>query len=212
MYGHRRLLDRAHEAPAARTAGEVEETAGLCPGGRCVPHSADVSRPGEVGQLVDRCLAEFGRLDVLVNNAGVAPWSKAAEMSDDEFARVMAVNVHAVFYTCRRAWPALLESRGTIINISSLAAHDPFPGLAVYGATKAWVNTFSRALAEEGRPHGVKVFALGPGAVETVMLRTGLPDFPPEKTMDPDHVAGVVEWLLDDRCRFATGQTIYIRR
>jgi NAD(P)-dependent dehydrogenase (short-subunit alcohol dehydrogenase family) len=124
----------------------------------------------------------------------------------------VAVNIHSVFFGCRAAWPLLRRSRGTIINVSSMAAVDPFPGFAAYGASKAWVNTFTRGLADEGRAHGIKVFAVGPGAVETGLLRQRFPDFPAERTLQPDDVAGMVEWLLDERCQYATGQTIYVRK
>ena len=89
---------------------------------------------------------------------------------------------------------------------------DPFPGFAVYGATKAWVNIFTHALAGEGKKAGIKVFGVGPGAVETQMLRKPFPDFPADQALQPDDIAGAVEWLLDERCVHMTGQTIYVRR
>ena len=203
----------ANVLAVARTPRELAETVKLCgAGGRCVAHTADVSRADEVAAMVARCGDEFGGLDALINNAGVAPLSSIEAMGDATFAELMAVNVHSVFFACRAAWPWLKRSKGTIISISSMAAADPFPGFAAYGATKAWVNTFTRGLADEGREHGIKVFAVGPGAVETQMLRGPLPDFPAEKTLRPDDVAGMVEWLLDERCQYATGQTIYVRK
>ena len=203
----------ANVLAVARTARELSETVKLCAaGGRCVAHTADVSRADEVAGMVARCADEFGGLDALINNAGVAPLSSIEALSDAAFAELMAVNVHSVFFACRAAWPWLKRSRGTIVNISSMAAADPFLGFAAYGATKAWVNTFTRGLADEGRAVGVKVFALGPGAVETQLLRGRFPDFPAEKALRPDDVAGMVEWLLDERCQYAAGQTIYVRR
>jgi len=203
----------ANVLAVARTARDLEETARLCgPGGRCATHVADVSRGNDVAGMVKCCTDEFGRLDALINNAGVAPLSLIEQMDDATFAELMAVNVQAVFYTCRAAWPWLRKSGGTIVSISSVAAIDPFTGFAAYGATKAWVNTFMHGLADEGRAHGIKVFAVAPGAVETQMLRGPFPDFPAEKTLQPDDVAGMVEWLLDERCQYATGETIYVRK
>lgn len=200
----------------ARTSSDLAETTALCAGNqtdhRCVALTADLSVPTQVEGSIDRCLETFGWLDVLVNNAGVAPLSTIEEMSAAAFNETMAVNVNAVFLACRKAWPALVRGQGTIINISSLAAVDPFPGFTVYGATKAWVNAFTRGLADEGRAHGIRAFALALGAVETPLLRSLFPGFPADRTLPPDDVAGVVEWLIDERCGCATGQTICLKR
>lgn len=199
---------------AARTARDLEETVIACAAhdGPCIAQVTDVTRPEAVEQLVRRCEAEFGRLDVLINNAGTAPLAPIDEMTLEVFDRLVATNVHSIFYACRAAWPLLKATHGTIINISSLAALDPFPGFAAYGATKAWVNTFTHSLANEGKPFGITAFALAPGAVETQALRGLFPDLPTEEALQPDDVAGVVELLLDERWRHATGQTIYVRR
>jgi NAD(P)-dependent dehydrogenase (short-subunit alcohol dehydrogenase family) len=203
----------ANVVAAARTAKDLDETARLCAGGgHCLTQVADLSRADGVAGVVARCGEEFGRVDALVNNAGVAPLALIEKMDDAAFAELMAVNVGAVFFACRAAWPWLKKTRGTIVSISSLAAVDPFTGFAAYGATKAWVNTFTRGLADEGREFGIKVFALGPGAVETQMLRGPFPDFPADKTLGADEVAGMVEWLLDERCQYASGETIYVRK
>lgn len=198
----------------SRTLRELEETASACQSGpgSCTPIVADVTLPASVQGLVRDVLAKVGRLDALVNNAGVAPLAPIDQMHDADFERLIDVNVRAVFHGCRAAWPALQRAGGTIVNISSLAADDPFPGFAAYGGTKAFVNTFSRALAGEGKPFGIKVFAVAPGAVETEMLRGPFPDFPAEQTLDPDHVAAVVEWCLDPRCTYASGETIRVKK
>jgi NAD(P)-dependent dehydrogenase (short-subunit alcohol dehydrogenase family) len=198
----------------ARTAGDLEETAAQAAGlpGSCAAHAADVTCSGQVDGFVKAALERFGRLDALVNNAGVAPLCGLEQITDTLLAETLAVNVQAVVYTCRAAWPALRRSRGTIINLSSMSADDPFPGFALYGATKAWVNVFSRALAAEGKEAGIKVFAVGPGAVETRMLRKAFPEFPADQTLQPDDIAAAVEWLLDERAEHMTGQTLYVRK
>jgi len=198
----------------ARTAKDLKETASQASGmpGKVLPHKADVTRSEQVDAFVRRAVAEFGRLDVLVNNAGAAPLCKIDEITDSLLDDTLAVNVRAVVYACRSAWPALTRSRGAIVNISSLAALDPFPGFALYGGTKAWVNTFSQALAGEGKPLGIRVFSLGPGAVETKMLRKVFPDLPADQALQPDEVAAAVEWLLDERAEHTSGQTLYIRK
>lgn len=203
----------ANVAAAARTPADLETTIAQISGnpGRCIGVVTDVTDSAQVNRLVSRTHEEFGRIDVLVNNAGMAPLSPMASMTDELFLQTSAVNINAVFYTCRATWQHLSASHGTIINISSLAAFDPFPGFAVYGATKAWVNLFTKAIADEGKKLGIRAFAIAPGAVETEMLRAAFPTFPAGQTLDPDHVAGMVELLLDERTRPASGQVIQVK-
>ena len=99
-----------------------------------------------------------------------------------------------------------------IISTSSCASVDPFPGFAAYGASKSWVNAWTKALAEEGRLIGIRVFAVAPGAVETRMLRDAFPEFPSDQTLQPSDVADVVFTVADPTCRHATGQTIFVKK
>lgn len=198
---------------AARTQSDLETTvaqAGNC-GGKCIGVVTDVTDSAQVSRLVGRTRDEFGRIDALINNAGTAPLGPVASMTDDQFDLVNAVNINAVFYTCRAAWHELAASRGTIINVSSLASFDPFPGFAVYGASKAWVNLFTKAIAAEGKKVGIRAFAVAPGAVETQMLRAAFPNFPAGQTLSPDHVAAAIEWLLDERVQYSSGDTITVK-
>jgi NAD(P)-dependent dehydrogenase (short-subunit alcohol dehydrogenase family) len=210
---HRLTTAGAHVVAAARTPSDLETTVSQVSGkaGKCLGVVTDVTDSAQVSRLIGRTREEFGRLDALINNAGLAPLSPVASMPDELFNQVNAVNINAVFYTCRAAWADLSAARGTIVNISSLAAFDPFPGFAVYGASKAWVNLFTKSIAAEGKPLGIKAFAVAPGAVETQMLRAAFPNFPAGQTLDPDHVAGVVELLLDERSRHASGETIAVK-
>ncbi len=203
----------AHAVGASRTLADLEETARLVAAhpGKCVVHALDVTDPRQVESLIERTRAAFGRIDVLVNNAGLAPLSPLPEMTDAVFRQLNAINIDAVFYACRAAWADLAATRGTIISISSVASVDPFPGFAAYGAAKAWVNLFTRAIADEGKLRDIKAFAVAPGAVETQMLRGPFPDFPADLTLAADDVAAMVELLLDERCRYSSGQTIFIK-
>ncbi|HOA73414.1 MAG TPA: SDR family oxidoreductase [Phycisphaerae bacterium] len=203
----------ARVVAAARTASDLDATVAEAgaQSGRCLGVVTDVTDSSQVNRLIERTREEFGRIDILINNAGLAPLSPMASMTDEQFRQTNAVNIDAVFFACRAAWPDLSASRGTIINIASLAAFDPFPGFTVYGAAKAWVVLFTKALAAEGRPLGIKVFAVAPGAVETQMLRAAFPDFPVGQTLPPDAVAAAVEALLDERLQHASGETICVK-
>jgi NAD(P)-dependent dehydrogenase (short-subunit alcohol dehydrogenase family) len=134
------------------------------------------------------------------------------ELTPEIFDSILAVNVRAIYLTCRAAWSALKASSGVIVNISSIASQDAFSGFAAYGASKSWVNSWTRGLAEEGRPHRIRVFSIAPGGVETGMLRGAFPDYPKESTLEPSEVADMVHAVAQPACRYATGQTIFIQR
>jgi NAD(P)-dependent dehydrogenase (short-subunit alcohol dehydrogenase family) len=204
----------ANVIATSRTARDLEEVVAstLSSPGRCVAQITDVTKPDQVERLIGRCQEEFGRLDALINNAGIAPSTPFEQMADKDFDHLLSVNICSVFYACRSTWKLLKSSHGTIINISSVAAQDPFPGFAAYGGTKAWVETFSRAIANEAKSAGIKVFVVAPGAVETQMLRGPFPDFPADKALQPDDVAGLIEWLLDHRCTHVSGEVLTIKR
>lgn len=199
----------------ARTQAELEETRRLvvARGGVCEVSCADVSVEEEVGSAVRDALDAFGRIDVLVNAAGVAPLGAIEELDADVFDTILTVNVRGVFLACRAVWPHMVkQGGGVIVNLSSVASEDPFPGFAAYGASKAWVNAWTRGLAEEGRPKNISVFSLAPGAVETRMLRDAFPDFPKKATMEPADVAEMIHTLAGPACKYATGRTMVFRK
>jgi len=199
----------------ARTAEQLEQTRSAIEksGGMCHTCKADVTASDQVDALMGECVERFGKVDVLVNCAGVAELSTIEELDGDTFDRIFAVNMRAIYLTCRAVWP-VMRKRGTgvIVSISSMASVEPFPGFAAYGASKAWVNLWTKALAEEGRPLGIRVFAVAPGAVETSMLRGAFPDFPADQTLDPSDVAGVVCAVAEPACQYATGQSVFLKK
>ena len=192
----------------AAAARQIEQA-----GGTCEIVAADVGCPEDARRVVEATCARFGGVDLLVNNAGVALLRSIDQMSDEEFARTLGANVEAVFRLCRAVWPTMRAAGGgVIVNVSSLSSVDPFPGFAVYGACKAWVNLFTQALAAEGRPLGIRVLAVAPGAVETDMLRGLFPDLPAENVLQPDEVAAVIERLASESMAPCSGQTIFCRK
>jgi NAD(P)-dependent dehydrogenase (short-subunit alcohol dehydrogenase family) len=195
----------------ARLRSAAEQIRGA--GSACEMVVADVGTPEGAGRLIDAAATRFGRVDLLVNNAAVAPRAPIADMDDATLEQALRGNIGGVFYPTRAAWPLMVrQGGGIIVNISSVASVDPFPGFAVYGACKAWVNLFTQAAASEGRSAGIRVYAVAPGAVETAMLRGEFPDFPPEMALQPDDVAAVVETLCSDTFRHSSGQTIFVRK
>ncbi|MHC4697098.1 MAG: SDR family NAD(P)-dependent oxidoreductase [Planctomycetota bacterium] len=205
----------AQMVAVSRSIDELNETRRLVEsdGGKCDVHRADVCEVDQVNGFIESTVNRFGRVDALVNCAGVAWVGSLEELDAGAFDLVLGVNVRAVYHTSRAVW-SVMKSRGggVIVNISSVASVDPFPGLGVYGAAKAWVNTWTKALADEGRACGIKVFAVAPGAVETAMLRGAFPDFPAEQTLQPEDVAAVVYTLARPDCQYMSGQTVFVRK
>lgn len=174
--------------------------------------TADLSQPGSAKRFVAETAARLGRLDVLVNNAGQAPHASIVALSEASITSALAVNNAALVESTRAAWPRLTERGGVLINISSLAAVDPFPGFSVYSATKAFVEAFTRAVANEGRAAGVRAFCVRPGAVDTPLLRSLFPDFPADERLRPEDVAELILTLCTDSMQYSSGQTITIRK
>jgi NAD(P)-dependent dehydrogenase (short-subunit alcohol dehydrogenase family) len=205
----------ADVAVTARTEPQLDETRRLIEraGGNVLAMPADVANERDVERLIEAVMERFGRIDVLVNNAGTAPLARIDEMEPDVFDHTIATNIRSVYLCSRAVWGIMAEAgEGIIVNISSLSAYDPFPGFAAYGAAKAFVNLYTTALAAEGKSRGIRLYGVAPGAVETEMLRGAFPDFPAEKTLAPDDVAQLVETLLTPACRFISGQVITIKK
>lgn len=159
------VLDRDGDA-AARVAKEL--------GGNALALAADITVKEEVDAALAATLAEFGRVDVLVNNAGVGHKPQSAELVDpDEFERVIGVNIRGVYLMTRAVLPHMKQNgSGVIVNIASTGANRPRPNLAWYNATKGWVVSATKALAIELAPFNIRVVALNPVAGETPLLKT----------------------------------------
>jgi NADP-dependent 3-hydroxy acid dehydrogenase YdfG len=172
-------------ADLAGVAGEIRER-----GGRALAVPTDVTQDGAVEALVEQVLSDLGRLDVLVTSAGTASFGTVADSKPGDWDAMLTLNLRAVMVCCRAVLPAMLRQRsGTILNVGSIASKRALPGSAVYTATKTAVDAFSRVLAEELRPHGVRVGVLVAGAVDTPLWDTLGGSPPREKMLRPQDVA-----------------------
>jgi NAD(P)-dependent dehydrogenase (short-subunit alcohol dehydrogenase family) len=200
-------------ALAARRGEDLDETARLAGNGLCVP--TDVTDPAQVERLARQTLDRFGRIDAVVNCAGMAPVRSIVEMTHREWRDVIDTNLSAAFYLTKAAWPTFQRQRGgVVVNVSSAAARDPFPGFAAYGAAKAGLNLFGLSAAREGEPIGVRVHTVAPSAVETDMFRALLSpeQYPPEKTLDPTDLARMIALCVTGELRYTSGETIYVHK
>ncbi len=206
---------------AERAAEVVDEiTAG---GGTATTALGDVAESGYGDAAVAATVAAHGRLDVLVNAAGVITRSDAEGTTDDEWHRIMSTNVDGLFRTSRAALPAIRAAGGgTIVNVSSTNGLVGAAGLAAYCASKGAVTNLTRAMALDHAAEGIRVNAVCPGAVDTRMLYSegsgtvdevrdrNLPDIPEGRIPDGSEVAELVAFLADDRSRHITGANISI--
>ena len=156
---------------------------------------ANIANSDQLQRAIDTVATQFGRVDVLVNNAGAAPLGPIDRLGPDIIRECFETNAIAPAIAVAHTWPIFKRQKsGCIINISSMSTVDPFQGLAVYAAAKASVNMLAQACAKEGKPLGIRAFAIAPGAVETDMLRANFPttSLPTAKTLSPEAVAKVV--------------------
>lgn len=208
-------LDRRGFAVAlvARNEAELAEVARACR--KALVIRADVANEQDVDRLVADTLANFGSIDVLINNAGYAPMLSIEKTSADEFRRVIEVNLTSAFMLSRACWPTFVaRGGGVIVNVSSMAAKDPLPGFAAYGAAKAGLNTLGLALAREGATSNIRVHTIAPGAVETAMFRSIIDEttWPQSKTLTPPDVANLICDCVTGSLRHTSGETIYVKK
>jgi meso-butanediol dehydrogenase/(S,S)-butanediol dehydrogenase/diacetyl reductase len=204
----------ADVAIASRTGLELETLAEeiRALGRRVLVQPTDVTQEDQVQLLVDRTLAEFGRVDVLVNNAGtiVLP-GDILQTSLQAWEEMMAANARSVFLCCKAVLQTMIECRkGKIINISSAAGLRGLPDRAAYCASKFAVIGFTEALALDMKPYGIAVNAICPGAVDTPLTSISRPDDDKTGWMKPKDIADVALFLASDDSRAMTGAIVEV--
>lgn len=156
----------------------------------------DMGQAEDIGRMIDQIRGRWGSVSLLVNNAAIAPLVACDQTTEADLAAVWAVNVAGPWRLTQAVWPDMVaRGGGVIVNITSLAAVDPFVGFSLYGASKAWLETWTRALANEGQAAGIRVVGVRPGAVETALLRRLFPDFPADQCVTADEVAAAIVGL-----------------
>lgn len=205
---------------AARNEVAVSEAAASL-GARCIGLRCDVGDPASVEELAERAWA-LGPVDIVVNNAGVSPYYKRAELvSVAEFDEVVRVNLRGAYLVSVAMVRRMLAAGrgGSIINISSVAGIVPLERQGVYAATKAGVHQLTKVMALEWADRGVRVNAIAPGWVETDLVdelfasRHGerlLADIPMGRLAQPGDIAGAAVWLASDAAAYVTGSVVVI--
>lgn len=203
--GHRVVLVGRRREPLEATAGML--------GGPSHIIAVDVGDPAAASAIIDGAMETFGRIDSLVNNAGHAPLQPIDKTTPELIEETFRINAFGPANLIARAWPVFLKQRGgCVVNVSSMATVDPFPGFFAYAAAKASVELMVKSCASEGRRHNIRAFAVAPGAVETAMLRSlfSRDQLPTSQCLTPEQVAGVIVDCILGRRDGDNGRTIHI--
>ena len=173
----------------------------------------DLSDPAVPARIVDSVAREFGRLDVLVNNAGITVSKPALELTADDFDAIFAVDVRAAFLAAQAAARAMGEHGGVIVNVTSVHEHVPRPGFALYAPAKAALGMMTRSLALELAPT-IRVVSVAPGAIKVEGNEFDAErltrEIPLQRAGRPEEVASLVSWLASDEAQYATGASFLL--
>ncbi len=210
------LTYRSHEAEALAFAAEIKAM-----GRQALALKCDIAKFNEAEAVTQKALAEFGRLDILVNNAGMNWDGVSWKMTEEQWDRVLEVNLKGYFNFCRHVAPHFKDQKyGKIINITSINGMRGKFGQTNYSASKAGIIGYTKALAKELGGFGINVNAVAPGLIETSMLKTSeardkivdmaMAEIVMKRVGQPEDLAYVVSFLASDKARHVTGDVIRV--
>lgn len=204
-----------HGDEAVQLAARIEQQEG-----RAVAVEADVSSGSEVDSLVTTVVERFGKLDVLVNNAGIEQSQPLLEIDEASWDRTIAVDLKGPFLCLQAAARQMRKGGGSIVNISSIHEDFPFPGFTPYAAAKGGLRMLMRNASLELAPYGIRVNNIAPGAIATPINAATLADpakvrrlqqlVPLKRMGSPEEVAQVALFLASERASYVTGSTYYV--
>lgn len=193
--------------------------------------SADISNSNDVKTMLTSSIKKFGHIDYLINNAGVSMTKKMMEIDDNDWDKVLDVNVKGTFNVLKNVAKSMIENRarGAIVNIASIAGEKGRPDFLTYAASKAAVISITKSAALEFAVYGIRINAISPGTIDTPMwdkiadeilkihggkkedlLKTWVEKIPLKRLAKPDDVSDVILFLCSDDARFITGQIINV--
>jgi len=198
-------------AAADNTIQEIERL-----GGTAIAVQADVSKPDEITRLFDLAISQFGKVDILINNAGVILYKVIKDITEDDFDRLFSINVKSVFFAMKEAATKLADN-GKIINLSSTTTRVLFPTYGLYSASKAAVEQATKVFAKEMGNRGISVNAVLPGPTKTELFLTGKSEEDLKRLSavaafnriaEPEDIAKVILFLVGDEAGWINAQAI----
>ena len=175
---------------------KLEETRSQL-GGDCLVYPGDLTSGDTIRQGLQAVADAWGGIDVLINNAGMALSCPFEEVTEEQFDRILAINLRTPFFLTQAALPYLRKSqRASIINLSSVVGHAGYPLQTAYAASKHAILGFTKSLASELYRDGIRVHAICPGGVYTDMVKVARPDLTPEGMIQPEEIADIIAFFL----------------
>jgi glucose 1-dehydrogenase len=220
--GAKVVIGDVNEVGAAALAKEIAAA-----GGYALSRRADVGAKGDCESLVEYAVSQFGRLDVLVNNAGIVHGADFLELAEEDFDLVLRINLKGAFLCGQAAARQMVKQdprtdggRGVIVNMSSVNAVLAIPNQVPYTVSKGGLNQLTKVMALALAPHGIRVMAIGPGSIATEMLKNAvltneaarqriMSRTPLGRLGEPDEIARVAVFLASDDASYLTGTTLY---
>lgn len=191
-------------------------------GEKAIMVDADVSKLTDLQMLIDKTVEAFGRLDIIVNNAGIETRTSLLDTTEEQYDKVMAVNLKSAFFGSQLAAKQMIKqgAGGRIINISSVHEDWPMPGNTPYCCSKGGMRMLTRTAAVELAEHDITVVGVGPGAVATAINKQTMDDpekmnkldsaIPMGRMAKPDEIADLVTWLASDQSSYVTATTYFV--
>ncbi|MDI3535152.1 MAG: hypothetical protein PWQ82_1517 [Thermosediminibacterales bacterium] len=190
-------------------------------GSKAVPVAFDITKIEDVNKLVEKTMSEFGKIDILVNAAGMNIRKPAVEVTESDWDYLMSVQLKGVFFTTQAVAKVMIkQKKGKIINTASLTSEIGLPNICIYCAAKGGISQLTKALAIEWAKYNINVNAVGPGYFKTEMTKPLFEDkeklegllrrIPMDRTGLPEDLAGTVIFLASDASDYITGQTVYV--
>lgn len=209
--GARVIIADLNEKSADEAAGEVKKAGAP----DALASVCDVADEKQVETTVKNALDKFGRLDVVVNNAGLMIFKPITELVTEDWEKILHVDLMGAFYFTRQAF-LYMKDGGAIVNVSSIHAVETSPLVAPYAAAKAALLSFTRSSALEGKPKNIRVNAILPGAVDTPMLwdnpnvKSGVEVIDPTSVGRPEDIAEAIAYLASDEATFVQGASLRV--
>ncbi|NEU60613.1 SDR family oxidoreductase [Paenibacillus sp. ALJ109b] len=206
------VINYASSPDKAEQVADIARQKGV----RAITVQADLARKEDVERLFSETINQLGKIDILINNAGIMKTTPLADVTEEEFDQQFAINVKGTFFACQQALKHM-ENQGRIVNFSTSVTGQMFPGYSVYAGTKGAVEQITRQLAKEFGSRQITINAVAPGPVNTELFSVGKTEQQLEgmrkmnafgRLGEPEDIANVISFLVSEESQWVTGQTL----